>query len=246
IKAGTYLLKPGMNIHQMLLLLVSGKEMRLTVQFIEGTRLSDWLAVLAKAPYLKQTITDTSEQGIAKALNISGVQNAEGWFYPDTYQYTPYSTDIELLNRAYQKMQKELALVWQNRVADLPYKTPYELLIMSSIIEKETGLDEERRLVASVFINRLKRGMRLQTDPTVIYGIKDRYDGNIRRKDLQDNNAYNTYLISGLPPTPIAMPSFASLQAAAKPANTSYLYFVATGQHGKHKFTATLQEHNQA
>lgn len=245
IKAGTYLIKPAMTVKELLALFVSGKEMQLSIQFIEGTRLKDWMNTLNNAPYLKHTITDSSENGIAALFQLAEYPHAEGWFYPDSYQYTANMRDIDILKRAHQKMQTELTLAWQSRDDHLPYKTPYELLIMASIIEKETGVDSERALVASVFTNRLKKGMRLQTDPTVIYGMGERYQGNIRRKDLQEQTIYNTYMIDGLPPTPIAMPSRASLQAAAHPANSPYLYFVADGK-GGHTFSTDLNGHNRA
>ncbi|MCO6523748.1 MAG: endolytic transglycosylase MltG [Candidatus Schmidhempelia sp.] len=245
IKAGTYRLRSDMTLRDFLLLLNSGKEVQLSVQFIEGSKAKDWLEILQKLPLLTQEIDP--QLNFKQLADKIGIKNGhiEGWFYPDTYYYTPNSSDIAILRRAYQRMYTELEAVWQNRDANLPYHSAYELLIMASIIEKETAVDSERNLVASVFINRLNRNMKLQTDPTVIYGIGDRYDGNIRRRDLQDNNAYNTYIISGLPPTPIAMPSKASLFAAAHPAESQYLYFVANGQ-GGHVFSTNLNDHNQA
>jgi UPF0755 protein len=245
IKAGTYRLQSDMTLRDFLLLLNSGKEVQLSVQFIEGSKAKDWLEKLQTLPLLKQDIDpQLSFSQLAEKLGIEN-GHIEGWFYPDTYYYTPNSTDIAILKRAYQRMYNELQAVWQDRDDNLPYHSAYELLIMASIIEKETAVDSERNLVASVFINRLNRNMKLQTDPTVIYGIGDRYDGNIRRRDLQDNNAYNTYIISGLPPTPIAMPSKASLLAAAHPAQSQFLYFVADGQ-GGHVFSNNLNDHNQA
>ncbi|SUC18602.1 aminodeoxychorismate lyase [Proteus mirabilis] len=173
------------------------------------------------------------------------ITHLEGWFAPDTYHYTAGTTDIAILKRAYQQMEKTLEEEWLKRDSDLPYKSAYEMLIMASIIEKETGIDAERTKVASVFVNRLKRNMRLQTDPTVIYGLGDKYRGTIYRSDLNGYTPYNTYQIDGLPPTPIAMPSVASIKAAAHPADTRYLYFVADGT-GGHKFSTTLAEHNKA
>lgn len=244
-KAGTYRITPGMTVRQFLELLKSGKEAQFTVRFIEGTRLQDWMQVLAASPSLKQNVANKSEAEIAKMLGLPEGRSLEGWLYPDTYHYTADNSDEMLLKRAYSRMNKEVDEIWQGREKNLPYKTPEELVTMASIIEKETGVGEERGKVASVFINRLRIGMRLQTDPTVIYGLGNAYNGNLTRRDLLQPTAYNTYVISGLPPTPIAMPSRASLEAAAHPDKTSYLYFVADGK-GGHVFTTNLQSHNQA
>lgn len=244
-KAGSYRFIPGMTVREMLSLLASGKEAQFPIRFIEGSRLKDWLEILKQAPYIKHTLNDESVQDIADTLNIKDKPNPEGWFYPDTYLYTAGTTDKSLLLRAHQRMEKTLSNIWQGRQEGLPYKTPDELLTMASIIEKETAVNEERALVASVFINRLRVGMRLQTDPSVIYGMGDSYDGVITRKALDTPTPYNTYIITGLPPTPIAMPGKASLEAAAHPAKTNYFYFVATGK-GGHTFTTNLVEHNRA
>lgn len=179
-------------------------------------------------PYLERLTVELPETDLAQEL---GIENGklEGWFLPETYAYTTHASDLSILRRAHQDMETFLQQSWEKRQANLPYKTPYEALIMASIIEKETGMPEERARIASVFVNRLRLGMKLQTDPTVIYGVKDRYDGNIRRSDLTDVNPYNTYVIDGLPPTPIAMPGKASIEAALNPLSTDYLYFVAKG-----------------
>ncbi|MBI0037954.1 endolytic transglycosylase MltG [Gilliamella sp. B14384H2] len=244
IKAGTYQLHPHMTVEEFLKLLVSGKESSFYVQFVEGKRAKDWLNVLSNTPYIQQTLTGKSHDEIAKLLGIDGP--LEGWLSPDTYQYTADSLDINILKRAYLTMKTNLQKVWDNRDSDLPYKSPYELLIIASIIEKETGISSERANVASVFVNRLKANMKLQTDPTIIYGLGENYTGTIRRIDLTDtNNPYNTYVIEGLPPTPIAMPSLASLEAAAHPAKTKYLFFVANGT-GGHTFSSTYSNHQQA
>lgn len=245
IKAGVYQLSINMTVKDFLLLLNSGKEAQLSVKFIEGTKAADWIKVLQTTPMLKREIKETdSFADIAKKIGIKS-NHIEGWFYPNTYHYVPNTTDIDLLKRAYKQMHKKLQTVWQNRDDNLPYRRPYELLIMASLIEKETGIESERHLVASVFVNRLNRHMKLQTDPAVIYGLGTRYSGVIRRSDLQDKNAYNTYIINSLPPTPIAMPSYASLEAAAHPAKTNYLYFVADGRSG-HRFSPNLRSHNKA
>lgn len=243
VKAGTYRLLPNMTVRDFLQLLSSGKEAQFTIQFIEGTKAKDWLTTLESAPYITHQLSEKSLSEIAERLGIEN--HIEGWFYPDTYHYTYNTSDIAILSRAYQKTRQHLQVVWDNRDEGLPYKTPYELLIMASIIEKETGVESERSLVASVFVNRLRKGMRLQTDPTVIYGMGDRYDGNIRRRDLAEATPYNTYVINGLPPTPIAMPGIASLEAAAHPAKSNFLYFVADG-YGGHTFTTNLKSHNLA
>lgn len=244
-KAGTYRFTPGMTVREMLKLLASGKEAQFSARFIEGSRLRDWLAVLQQSKYLKHTLAGKSETEIAVALGLPEGTNPEGRLYPDTYLYTAGMSDIALLKRAHLRMTKALEDAWQGRDTSLPYKTPEELLTMASIIEKETAVPEERTKVASVFINRLRIDMRLQTDPTVIYGMGDSYNGDITRKDLETPTAYNTYVINGLPPTPIAMPGKASLAAAANPAKTPYLYFVADGK-GGHQFTTNLASHNQA
>ncbi len=244
-KAGTYRFTPGMTVRQMLKLLASGKEAQFSARFIEGSRLRDWLQVLQESKYVKHTLTGKSDAELVKALGLPEGDSLEGRLYPDTYLYTAGTTDLALLKRAQSRMYKALQDVWHARDTSLPYKTPEQLLTMASIIEKETAVAEERTKVASVFINRLRLGMRLQTDPTVIYGMGDRYAGNISRKDLETPTAYNTYVISGLPPTPIAMPSRASLEAAANPAKTDYLYFVADGK-GGHTFTTNLASHNEA
>lgn len=244
-KAGTYRITPGMTVREFLELLKSGKEAQFTVRFIEGTRFQDWMQVLAASPNLKHALANKDESQIAKVLGIPEGRPIEGWLYPDTYHYTAGNSDEMILKRAYNRMSKEVDEIWQDREKNLPYKTPEDLVTMASIIEKETGVGEERGKVASVFINRLRIGMRLQTDPTVIYGLGKNYNGNLTRRDLQQPTAYNTYVISGLPPTPIAMPSRASLEAAAHPDKTSYLYFVADGK-GGHVFTTNLQSHNQA
>ncbi|CDH19062.1 endolytic transglycosylase MltG [Xenorhabdus bovienii] len=244
-KAGTYRLQQGMSLRAILQLFSSGKEVQFSIRFVEGSRLSDWEKILQNAPYLKHEAEGKSPKELTDALDMKAEEPLEGWLYPDTYLYTAGTSDVELLKRAHQKMNMALEQEWKNREKNLPYKNAYEMLIMASIIEKETAIDSERTKVASVFINRLRLKMRLQTDPTVIYGLGDKYTGSIFRSNLTAFTPYNTYMIEGLPPTPIAMPSLASIKAAAHPAVTGYLYFVANGN-GGHTFTANLAEHNRA
>lgn len=244
-KAGTYRFTPQMTVREMLQLLASGKEAQFPLRFVEGMRVSDYLHQLRDAPYVKHTLEDDSYATVAKALGLEHADWVEGWFWPDTWMYTANTSDIAILKRAHQKMVAEVAKVWEGRMENLPYADQNQLLTMASIIEKETAVAEERDRVASVFINRLRIGMRLQTDPTVIYGMGEGYTGKLTRKDLETPTAYNTYTISGLPPGPIAVPGEASLKAAAHPAKTPYLYFVADGK-GGHTFTTNLVSHNRA
>ena len=244
-KAGTYRLTPEMTVRDALRLLASGKEAQFPLRLVEGMRLSDWLKQLHDAPHIKHTLPDANYETVAKAVGIDNPQWVEGWFWPDTWSYTAHTTDVTILKRAHARMVKAVDKAWEGRAPGLPYKDKNQLVTMASIIEKETAVASERDRVASVFINRLRIGMRLQTDPTVIYGMGETYNGNITRKDLETPTPYNTYVISGLPPGPIAMPGQASLTAAAHPAKTSYLYFVADGK-GGHAFTTNLSSHNQA
>ena len=252
VKAGTYSLTGVKTLQDLLDMLNSGKEAQFSVKFIEGKTFKEWRKNLENAPHLKQTLQGKSDKEIMALLDIPAVtkavyewNNMDGWLYPDTYNYTPNSTDLELLKRSTTRLQKALDKAWGERDENLPLADPYQMLILASIVEKETGIAAERPQVASVFINRLKANMKLQTDPTVIYGIGESYTGNIRKKDLETMTPYNTYMIEGLPPTPIAMVSESALQAVAHPAKTDFYYFVADGS-GGHKFTRNLNEHNKA
>ena len=252
VKAGTYSLTGVKTLQDLLDMINSGKEAQFSVKFIEGKTFKEWRKNLENAPHLKQTLQGKSDKEIMALLDIPAVakavyewNNMDGWLYPDTYNYTPNSTDLELLKRSTTRLQKALDKAWNERDENLPLEDPYQMLILASIVEKETGIASERPQVASVFINRLKANMKLQTDPTVIYGMGERYTGNIRKKDLETMTPYNTYMIEGLPPTPIAMVSESALQAVAHPAKTDFYYFVADGS-GGHKFTRNLNEHNKA
>ena len=252
VKAGTYSLTGVKTLQDLLDMLNSGKEAQFSVKFIEGKTFKEWRKNLENAPHLKQTLQGKTDKEIMALLDIPAVakavyewNNMDGWLYPDTYNYTPNSTDLELLKRSTTRLQKALDKAWNERDENLPLADPYQMLILASIVEKETGIAAERPQVASVFINRLKANMKLQTDPTVIYGMGESYTGNIRKKDLETMTPYNTYMIEGLPPTPIAMVSESALQAVAHPAKTDFYYFVADGS-GGHKFTRNLNEHNKA
>ena len=252
VKAGTYSLTGVKTLQDLLDMINSGKEAQFSVKFIEGKTFKEWRKNLENAPHLKQTLQGKTDKEIMALLDIPAVSkavyewnNMDGWLYPDTYNYTPNSTDLELLKRSTTRLQKALDKAWNERDENLPLTDPYQMLILASIVEKETGIASERPQVASVFINRLKANMKLQTDPTVIYGMGESYTGNIRKKDLETITPYNTYMIEGLPPTPIAMVSESALQAVAHPAKTDFYYFVADGS-GGHKFTRNLNEHNKA
>lgn len=244
IKAGSYSVKQGITPNQLLTKLVRGEVTQGEALLVEGWTFRQWRARLDQHPDLKHETLGLSEAEIANRLGIDGGK-LEGWLLPDTYLFDKQSSDIELLARAHRAMKNKLDLAWNERAPGLPYKTPYEVLIMASIVEKETGRSDDRAQVAGVFVNRLRKGMLLQTDPTVIYGLGETFDGNLRKRDLQTDTPYNTYARSGLPPTPIAMPGLASIQAALHPSANDMLYFVARGDGSSH-FSRTLDEHNKA
>lgn len=244
LRAGEYRVPAGSSMTDLLVLLTSGKVIDYPVTIIEGWTFRRMRDALARAPKLKQVTQDMDDTALMKA--VSGkVLHPEGCFFPDTYHYTAGTTDLDIFKRAYERMSHVLTMQWDNRAEGLPLKTPYEALILASIVEKETGVPEERALIAGVFINRLRKGMRLQTDPTVIYGMGENYHGNIRRKDLLKDTPYNTYTRAGLPPTPIALPGGDAIHAVVHPADTKALYFVARGD-GSHEFSNTLKAHNAA
>ncbi|MBB1316893.1 endolytic transglycosylase MltG [Shewanella sp. SR43-4] len=242
IKTGLYQLIPGDTLEALLKRLYLGQQVVFSVTLIEGKTIAEWQQTLATTEHLAKNADDFN-QVLLQHGDTSGLP--EGKFYPETFHYHADDNLQTILNRSYNMMQESLAQAWEGRDPDLALSSPYELLIIASIIEKETGKPEERDWVSAVFNNRLKKGMRLQTDPTVIYGMGERYKGNITRKDLRQATAFNTYTIDGLPPTPIAAPSRASLFAAANPANVNYLYFVSRND-GSHVFSSTLKAHNNA
>ena len=243
IQAGDYWITVEDTARSLLLKFNSGQVVRRSITFPEGWAFQQWLSHLSSIEQFQASIADESLP-LLKRADIN-VVNPEGWFFPDTYTYTSNDSVVDILRQAHIKMQQTLADEWEMRELNLPYDTPYEALIMASIVEKETGLVSERGRIAGVFVRRLKKGMRLQTDPTVIYGMGDQYRGNIRRSDLKAYTPYNTYRVNGLPPTPIAMPSAGAIRAALHPEEGSSLYFVARGD-GGHYFSDTLQEHNKA
>jgi UPF0755 protein len=244
LKAGTYEIAPGTTPEALLDKLVRGQQALRKITFIEGWTFAQMRKALEKADHLKPSTQTLASEQIMSELGRAGV-HPEGRFFPDTYTYPKNSRDIEVLKMALQAMDQKLAQAWGLRGAGLPLKSADEALILASIIEKETGQEADRKLVSGVFINRMHKNMRLQTDPTVIYGMGAAFQGRLRRVDLDTDTPYNTYTRAGLPPTPIAMPGWASLKAAVQPAQTPALYFVARGD-GSSQFSATLEEHNRA
>lgn len=245
LKAGDYELKAGLTMPEILEVFIAGKSRQYSITFPEGWSFKQILQQIQNNPYLEKTLETGEEKNILAQLG-SEYQHPEGLFFPDTYFFEKNTSDIALLKIAYDRMQQVLKEEWSHKENDLPIETPYQALILASIIEKETGAAEERGQIAGVFTRRLRKGMLLQTDPTVIYGMGDSYKGNIRYKDLRTATAYNTYVIKGLPPTPIAMPGKAAINAALHPVKGKSLYFVAKGAAGQHVFSATLREHNNA
>jgi UPF0755 protein len=244
IRAGSYEVHTGVTPRELLDKMVRGDEVLEAVRLIEGWTFRQFRAALAAAPNLRPTIAGLSDADVMAAIGAPG-KPAEGWFFPDTYLYSRGVSDLTVLKRAHAAMQRHLDAAWAARADGLPLKSPDEALILASIVEKETGVEADRRLVAGVFVNRLRIGMRLQTDPTVIYGLGETFDGNLTRRHLETDGPYNTYTRAGLPPTPIAMPGLASLRAAVNPEPTKALYFVARGD-GSSVFSESLDAHNRA
>lgn len=244
LKAGEYELAAGLTIPQILTIFAEGRAKKYTITFPEGWNLKEILQAIEEHPNVNKTLRKEAVAEISSQFGISE-KNPEGWFFPDTYHFEKNATDVSILKMAYAEMQSVLAQEWQGKENNLPYKTPYEALIMASIVEKETGAKNERAMISGVFTRRLEKGMLLQTDPTVIYGMGDKYNGNIKASDLTASTPYNTYVIQGLPPTPIAMPGRDAIHAALHPDKDNNLYFVAKGD-GSHQFSPTLAEHNKA
>lgn len=244
LKAGEYRFRDGSAAMELLGQVVAGRVVEYPLTLVEGWTFRQMAQALAGAPKLDHTLAGLTPAQIMERLGHAG-EHPEGRFYPDTYNYSSNQTDHAILGRAYGKMQERLRQEWEGRDPELPFRNPYEALVLASIVEKETARAEERVLIAAVFINRLRRGMKLQTDPTVIYGLGLSFDGNLRLRDLRRDTPYNTYTRTGLPPTPIAMPGGDSIHAVLHPAPTRALYFVSRGD-GSHQFSDTLEEHNRA
>ena len=244
IKAGEYLLQPGTTQLQLLEQFEAGKVVQHSLALIEGWSYKEIMTAVSSNEVLIKTLPDTDSKTVMSVLGYPDV-HPEGRFFPDTYHFPSGMTDVEFLQRAYEKMLEILDEEWQQKSEGLPYKSDDEALIMASIIEKETAVASERTVIAGVFVRRLQKGMKLQTDPTVIYAMGDDYRGNIRRKDLKTDSPYNTYVYAGLPPTPIELPGVEAIHAALHPEQGETLYFVAKGD-GSHHFSKTLKEHNRA
>lgn len=244
IKAGEYALDPGLTSFDLLSLLVGGKTLMHELRIIEGMRFADLLKLVTEHPQLVRTLADARAETAMAAIDQPDL-HPEGRFFPDTYRFPKGTADVVILRQAFGAMTRALDQAWSTRAPDLPYAKPYDALIMASIVEKETGLASERERIAGVFVRRLNMGMRLQTDPTVIYGIGELFDGNLRKRDLITDGPYNTYQRAGLPPTPICLPGRAAIEAALHPAAGNELFFVSRGD-GSHQFSATLPEHEAA
>ena len=244
LKAGEYVINPGTTPRQLLDQFISGKVKQYAITLIEGWTFAQLMETINNNSVLTQTLDPADSSSVMSAIGQPGI-SPEGQFFPDTYHFPRGTTDLDFLRRAYNAMQRILSEEWEQRAENLPYKTPYEALIMASLVEKETGLNEERTEIAGVFVRRLQKGMKLQTDPTVIYAMGNNFDGNLRREDLSIDSPYNTYVFAGLPPSPIALPGRESIHAALHPADDKSLYFVAKGD-GSHHFSDTLDEHNKA
>ena len=244
IKAGSYEIEAGTTLPQLLSKLTQGDVTQTSLTIVEGTTYADLKRTLRENPQVAKTVLDVPDAELLARLGATE-RHPEGLFFPDTYFFAAGSTDLAILRRAHRALRTRLSAAWDKRASGLPLSTPYEALVLASIVEKETGKPADRPLIASVFINRLRQGMRLQTDPTVIYGLGERFDGNLRKRDLETDGTYNTYLREGLPPTPIALPSQASLDAVMNPPATEYLYFVSRGD-GSSAFSTNLADHNRA
>lgn len=246
IRAGVYAIHPADSPRSIWERVVTGQQHLFQLTFVEGSEFRQWRVLLNEHPYITSTIEQISDADIIRTLAPEeGYEHPEGLLFPDTYRFTAGTTDVQLLRQAYNRMQSTVTELWQSRDRNVPIESAYEALILASIVERETGAAHERGLVASVFVNRLHTGMRLQSDPTIIYGLGEDYRGVIYRSDINQYTPYNTYRISGLPPTPIAMPGYESIYATLNPQESEYFYFVSSND-GQHIFSRTLEEHNRA
>jgi UPF0755 protein len=244
IKAGNYEIPAGTTLAGLLAKLTQGDVTQTSITIVEGWTVRDLKEALRIDDEVTKMVVDRPDAELMRAIGASAAQT-EGWFFPDTYFFAAGATDASILVRAHRTMRERLDAAWAARAAGLPFSSPYEALILASIVEKETGRAADRPLIASVLVNRLQHGMRLQADPTVIYGMGERFDGNLTKRDLDADSAYNTYTRDGLPPTPIALPSLAAIDAVLHPPATPYLYFVARGD-GSSEFSANIADHNRA
>ena len=244
LQAGEYAVTPGMTPLDLLDMLVAGRVMEHSLTLVEGWTFRRVMEAVQSDPDLRHTLAESRPEYVMDALGRAGTF-AEGRFFPDTYRFPAGTTDVEFLKRAFRSMNQVLSEEWEHRDMGLPYRSSYQALILASMVEKETAVPSERPRIAGVFVRRLERGMKLQSDPTVIYALGAEFDGDIHRRDLKLDSPYNTYVHAGLPPTPIGLPGRASIEAALHPANGSALYFVSKGN-GTHKFSSTLSEHDAA
>lgn len=245
IKAGQYQVEPGATASSLLDMIVAGRVTQHTLTIVEGWTFPRIMAALHESRFIRRQLNSTRPDRVMAEIGYPGY-HAEGRFFPDTYYFPAETTDVEFLRRSFKQMEAVLYQEWERRMGGLPYRSPYEALIMASLIEKETAVADERNRIAGVFVRRLEKNMKLQTDPTVIYALGEDYDGDIRRRDLEIDSPYNTYRYKGLPPTPIAAPGRAAIRAALQPEPGTALFFVATGENGRHYFSDTLAEHNKA
>ena len=245
VKAGQYRLMPGATALSLLEMIVAGKVTQYALTIPEGWTFRQIMAALHAHPHIRRVLASTNPERVMTEIGYPGY-SAEGRFFPDTYYFPAGTTDVDFLRRAFRQMEAVLNEEWERRMAGLPYRSPYQALVMASLVEKETAVTDERERIAGVFIRRLERNMKLQTDPTVIYAMGESFDGDIRKKDLDIDSPFNTYRHKGLPPTPIAAAGRASIRAALQPEPGEALFFVATGKNGRHHFSRTLAEHNRA
>ena len=246
LQVGEYVIESGTNLSDLMSDITSGHVRQYSLKLLEGWTFKEFMSTIKTHPAISHKLDDLSQNELLELLEINH-EHPEGLFFPETYNIHKNISDIDVLKRAHALMKENLHDLWEERDQGLPFKSPYEALILASIVEKESAVPAERSLIAGVFINRLRKNMRLQTDPTVIYGMGDDYKGDIRFRDLRKDTPYNTYTRNGLPPTPIAMPGGASIEAVMHPAKTDFLYFVAfSDDSGRHKFSSTLKEHNKA